>query len=106
MHGYLSRDIICYEKRTVFRERISRTTMSSWGTNNVQGQISEHISAPNGGYRVYYPSNIFHNTSGFDNWGISLRYSLVLAGGIFSHVARLDQSPEGEQKYLMDYNVG
>ena len=33
MHGYLSADIICSEKRTVFRER----------TDNVQGQISVHI---------------------------------------------------------------
>ena len=29
------------------------------GTDNVQGQISEHIFAPNGGYCLYYPSNIF-----------------------------------------------
>ena len=25
------------------------------GTDNVQGQISKHIFAPNGGYSVYYP---------------------------------------------------
>ena len=25
------------------------------GTDNVQGQISEHIFGPNGGYFVYYP---------------------------------------------------
>ena len=30
------------------------------GTDNVQGQISEHILAPNGGYCLYYPSNIFN----------------------------------------------
>ena len=41
---------------------------------------------PNGGYYVYYPSNIFRNTSSFENWGISLGYSPV-----FSHVTRLDQ---------------
>lgn len=28
------------------------------GADNVQGQIYEHIFAPNGGYCVYYPSNI------------------------------------------------
>ena len=28
MHGYLSADIICSEKRTVFRERSSRKTVS------------------------------------------------------------------------------
>ena len=46
MLGYLSADIICSEKRTVFRERELRG-------DNVQGQISEHIFAPNGDYRVY-----------------------------------------------------
>ena len=29
------------------------------GTDNVQGQISEHIFAPNGGYCLYYPLNLF-----------------------------------------------
>ena len=29
------------------------------GTNNVQGRIFEHIFAPNGDYRFYYPSNLF-----------------------------------------------
>ena len=29
------------------------------GTENVQGQVSEHIFAPNGGYCIYYPSNSF-----------------------------------------------
>ena len=28
MHGYLSADVICSEKRTVFRERSSRKTVS------------------------------------------------------------------------------
>ena len=32
--------------------------------------ISEHIFAPNGGYCVYYPSNLFHNVHSFKNWGI------------------------------------
>ena len=31
------------------------------GTDNVQGQISEHIFAPNGDYCLYYPSNLFRN---------------------------------------------
>ena len=30
------------------------------GTDNVQEQISEHILGPNGGYCLYYPSNLFH----------------------------------------------
>ena len=31
------------------------------GTHNVHGQMSEHIFAPNGGYCIYYPSNLFRN---------------------------------------------
>ena len=40
------------------------------GTDNVQGQISEHIFAPNGDYCLYYPSNLFRNARNFQNWGI------------------------------------
>ena len=28
-------------------------------TDNVQGQIYKHVFAPNGGFWVYHPSNIF-----------------------------------------------
>ena len=55
MLGYLSADIIC----------------SLLGTDNVRGQISEHIFAPNGGYCLYYPSNLLRNARSFENWGIS-----------------------------------
>ena len=44
MLGYLSADIICSEKQTVFRERSTRAYF-----------------APNGGYCLYYPSNLFRN---------------------------------------------
>ena len=37
------------------------------GTDNVQGQISEHIFAPNGDYCLYYPSNLFRNARSFEN---------------------------------------
>ena len=40
------------------------------GTYNVQGQISAHIFSPNGGYCLYYPSNLFRNARSFENWGI------------------------------------
>ena len=46
------------------------------GTDNVQGQISEHLFTPNGGYRVYYPSNLFRNARSFGNWGIFNNYSM------------------------------
>ena len=41
-----------------------------WGTDNVQGQISQHIFAPNGDYCLYYPTNLFCNARNFQNWGI------------------------------------
>ena len=31
-----------------------------------------NMFTPNLGYCSYYPSNIFPNTHGFENWGISL----------------------------------
>ena len=37
------------------------------GTDNVQGQISQHIFAPNGDFCVYYPSNLFRNARSFEN---------------------------------------
>ena len=40
----------------------------------------KHTFTLNGGYCVYYLSNIFCNMLGFENWGISLGYSPVEAG--------------------------
>ena len=89
MLGYLSAYIICSEKLR--------------GTDNVQGQISEHIFAANGGYCVYYPSNLFRNASSFENWGIFLDIPQFYLGDIWSRdvfkpIAR-------EQKDLMDYKT-
>ena len=58
------------------------------GTDNVQGQISEHIFAPNGGYCLYYPSNLFRNARKIQSWGIFS--DIPLSCGIFGHVTRLD----------------
>ena len=43
VHGDLSDDIICSEKRTVFQER----SCELWETDNVQGKISEDFLVPN-----------------------------------------------------------
>ena len=43
MHGYLSLDIICSLKRTVFLELLGNCSLL--GTDNVRGQISMHIFA-------------------------------------------------------------
>ena len=89
MLGYLSADIICSE------ERSSRKTVSyEEPIDNVQGQISEHIFAPNGGYCLYYPSNLLRNARSFENWGIS---SDIRPRDAFRPIAR-------ERNCLMDYN--
>ena len=43
MLGYLSADTICSGKRTVFRERSSKKTVSLEAQIYVPGQISEHV---------------------------------------------------------------
>ena len=93
MPGCLSADIICSEKRTDCELR---------GTDNVQGQISEHIFAPNGDYCLYYPSNLFRNARSFENWGIFSDIPQFLLWNIrsrdaFRPIAR-------KQKDLIDYN--
>ena len=45
------------------------------GTDNVQGQIAEHVFFLNGGPCVYYTSNLFRNVRSFENWGIFNIYS-------------------------------
>ena len=55
------------------------------GTDYVQGQIFKHIFAPNGGYCVYYSSNLFLQCAQFQKLGNILRYSVVLAVNIWSH---------------------
>ena len=62
-------------------------------------QISEHIFAPNGGYRTYYPSNLFHNERGFENWGI-FSDNPQFHREIFDHVTF--KPIVRERKYLMD----
>ena len=72
-------------------------------TDNIQGQISDHIFAPNGGYCLYYPSNLFRNACGFENWGIfsnipQLKLGNIQSRDVFRPITR-------EQKYLMDYKA-
>ena len=52
-----------------------------------------------GDHCVYYPSNSFRNTRGFENWGISLGYS---PGGIFSHVLRLDHNNNNNNNFIKE----
>ena len=61
MLRYLSADIICSEKRTVFRERSSRKTVSFEEQIMSKDKYLSIFLKSNGGYCVYYPSNIFRN---------------------------------------------
>ena len=60
------------------------------GTDNVQGQISKHIFTPNGGYCLYYPSNLWRNTS-----LVILKLDLELIA---------TESPFARNNYLSDPN--
>ena len=66
MLGYLSADIICSEKRTVFQEHSSRKSVSFEEQIMSKDKYPSIFSKSNGGYCVYYPSNIFRNTSSFE----------------------------------------
>ena len=58
----------------LFREANSFPLATLWENcslleTDVRRQISVYIFGPNGGYCVYYPSNLF-SADGFENWGI------------------------------------
>jgi len=62
MLGYLSLDIVCSLKRT-FSSSYALGNCSLLGIDDVRGQISAHIFAPNGGYclskkRVELPQTV------------------------------------------------
>ena len=59
VHGYLSADMMCFEKRTVLTRAKFKENCKLRGTNNAQGQTFMRIFVPNKGYCIYYPSNIF-----------------------------------------------
>ena len=84
MLGYLSADIICSEKRTVFRERSSRKTVSFEEQIMSKDKYPSMFSQPNWGYCVYYPSVL--------KIGEYPRIFPSFSWGIFAHVTRLDQS--------------
>ena len=62
MFRYLSADVICSEKRTVFRERSSRKTVSFEEQIMSKDKYLSIFLKANGGYCFYYPSNIFRKT--------------------------------------------
>ena len=73
------------------------------GTDNVQGQISEHIFAPNGGYCLYYPLNLFRIFRKFSHlFQILLDIPQLQLGNIRSRDAL--RPIARERKDLMGYN--
>ena len=85
--GYLSVDIICSEKRTVFRERSSNKTVSFQEQIMSKDKYPRIFSQPNWlnwGYCVHYPSVL--------KIGEYPRIFPSFSWGIFAHVTCLDQS--------------
>ena len=60
--------------------------------------------APNGGYCVYYPSNLFCNTCSFENWRIFSDIPQFQLGNI--RLREVLRPIAHEWKYLMDYKYG
>ena len=78
MLGYLSADIICSEKRILFRERSSRKTVSFEEQIMSKDKYPSIFLKPNWGYCVYYPSNIFRNKRDLPVSHMSTRKSLSI----------------------------
>ena len=121
MLGYLSADIICSEKRTVFRERSSRKTvsyeeqMNEWmktlfihGILSLQSGILKSralynkdkypsIFSPHMKAIVFIILQIFFATRAIFKIGEHSRIFHSFSWGIFGHVTRLDQSRASEK---------
>ena len=82
MLRYLSADVICSEKRTVFRERSSRKTVSFEEQIMSKDKYLSIFFKSNWGYCVYYPSNIFRNTQDLPVCHLSIMSVFQLASKI------------------------
>ena len=52
------------------RAKVEETWLATKKKDILLGQISEHIFASNGGYCLFYSSNLFRNALSFENWGL------------------------------------
>ena len=66
------------------------------GTDNVQGKISEHIFAPNGGYCLLSFMSFSQRAHAVLKIGGYSKISPSFSWGIFGHVTCLDQSRASE----------
>ena len=91
MLGYLSADIICSEKRTVFRERGSRETVS-YEEQIMSGDKYPSIFSPQMVTIVFIILQIFFATRAVLKIGEYSRIFPSFSWGIFGHVMCSDQS--------------
>ena len=96
MLGYLSFDIICSEKRTVFRERSSRKTVS-YQEKIMSKDKYPSIFSPQMEAIVFIFLQIFFATRAIFKIGEYSRICPSFSCGIFGHVTRLDQSRVSEK---------
>ena len=91
MLGYLSADIICSEKRTVFREWSSRKTVS-YEEQEMSKDKYPSIFSPQMATIVFIILQIFFATRAVLKIGEYSRVFPSFCWGIFGHVTRLGQS--------------
>ena len=91
MLGYLFADIICSEKRTVFRERSSRKTVS-YEEQIMSKNKYPSIFSPQMATIVFIILQIFFATREVLKIGEYSRIFPSFSCGIFGHVTRLGQS--------------
>ena len=96
MLGYLSADIICSEKRTVFRERSSRKTVS-FEEQIMSKDKYPSIFSPQMEAIVFIILQIFFATRADLKIGEYSRIFPSFRWGIFGHVTCLDQSRASEK---------
>ena len=101
MLGYLSADIICSEKRTVFRQRSTRKTVSYEEEIISKDKKYPNIFSPQMEAIAFIILQIFFATRAIF---ILREYSRIFPSfswGIFGHVTRLDQSHASEKIWLI-----
>ena len=96
MHGFLSADIICSEKRTVFRKRSSRITVS-YEEQIMSKDKYPSIFSPQMEAIVFIILQIFFATRTIFKIGEYSRIFPSFSWWIFGHVTSLDQSGASEK---------
>ena len=102
MLGHLSADKTCSDKRTAFRERSSRKTVSFEEQIMSKDKYARIFSCQIGRLLCLLSFKYFPQHTRFWKLGNILGYSPVLAGNIRSRVTF--RPIARELKYLMDYN--